>query len=144
MDPEPHRRLPDGRRSEPRGHRPEVGSTAVEAVVIVPVAMVILMLVVQVCLWAHAATLVQGAATAGEEAATAVGGSPATGQVEAKAQLAATASKVVVDPNVQVQVEDGGRIEITVSGDTEAILPWLRLPVSATRVGLSQGFRESG
>jgi hypothetical protein len=117
---------------------------AVEAVVIVPIAMVVILLVVQVCLWAHAATLVQSAATAGEQAATAVGGTPATGQIEARAQLSATASRVVVNPNVQVQVEDGGRIEITVSGDTEAILPWLRLPVSATRVGLSQEFRESG
>jgi hypothetical protein len=116
----------------------------VESVVIVPVAMVIVLLAVQVCLWAHAATLVQGAATAGEQAATVVGGSPAAGQMEAREELTATASQVVVDPTVRAQVMGGGVVEVTVSGTAEAIIPWLRLPVSATRTGLSQEFRASG
>lgn len=116
----------------------------VESVVIIPVAMLIVLLAVQMCLWAHAATLVQGAATAGEQAATVLGGSPATGQTVARQELTATASQVVVDPTVQVQVMAGGVVEVTVSGTTEAIIPWLRLPVSATRSGLSQEFRASG
>jgi TadE-like protein len=120
------------------------GSAAVEAVVIVPVAMMVLFLVVQLCLWAYAGTLVQAAATAGEQAATAVGGSPAAGQTEARTELTDTASKIVVDPSAQAQVLIGGQIEVTVSGNTETIIPWLRLPVSATRVGISQEFRESG
>ncbi len=49
-----------------------------------------------------------------------------------------------MDPTVQTQILAGGRIEISVSGRAEAIIPWLHLPVSATRVGLSQEFRESG
>jgi hypothetical protein len=120
------------------------GSAVVEAVVIVPIAMVVVLLVVQVCLWAHAATLVQGAATAGEQAATALGGSPTIGAIEARAELTATASKVVVDPSVDAEILSGGEVEVRVSARTEAIIPWLRLPVSATRVGLSQEFRESG
>jgi hypothetical protein len=116
----------------------------VESAVIVPVAMLIVLLAVQVCLWAHAATLVQGAATAGEQAATVFGGSPATGQTEAREELAATASQVVVDPTVHAQAMAGGVVQIKVSGTTEAIIPWLRLPVSATRSGLSQEFRASG
>jgi hypothetical protein len=116
----------------------------VESVVIVPVAMMVVLLVVQVCLWAHAATLVQGAATTGEQAATASGGSPTAGQIEARAELTATASQVVVDPSVQARVITGGVVEVKVSGTTESIIPWLRLPVSATRTGLSQEFRESG
>jgi hypothetical protein len=120
------------------------GSTAVEAVVIIPVAMMVVFVVVQLCLWAHAGTLVQAAATAGEQAATSVGGSPAAGQAEARTELADTASKIVVDPSVQAQALIGAQIEVTVSGNTESIIPWLRLPVSATRVGVSQEFRESG
>lgn len=120
------------------------GSVAVESVVVVPVAMMIVLLVVQVCLWAHAAALVQSAANTGELAATALGGSSTAGEIEAQTQLATTASKVVVHPTVHVQVLPGGIVEVTVSGETESILPWLRLPVSATRVGLIQEFRESG
>lgn len=133
-----------------RGHRRrsagsgDTGSVVVEAVVIIPIAMVILMVAVQMCLWAHAATLVQSAASAGEQAATALGGSPTTGEIEARAQLTATASKVVIHPVVQAQVLAGGLVEISVSGSTEAIIPWLRLPVSATRTGLRQEFRVSG
>jgi TadE-like protein len=122
----------------------DAGSVAVEAVVIIPVAMMVILLVIQVCLWAHAATLVQGAATAGEQAATALGGSPAIGETEARGQLTATASQVVVDPSVNARVLTGGVVEVSVAGTAESIIPWLRLPVSATRTGLSQGFRESG
>jgi len=122
----------------------ESGALVVEAAVIVPVAMLIVLLAVQVCLWAHASTLVQGAATAGEQAATVLGGSPATGQKAAREELTATASQVVVDPTVHAQGMAGGVVDVTVSGTTEAIIPWLRLPVSATRSGLSQEFRSSG
>jgi hypothetical protein len=120
------------------------GSAAVESVVIIPVAMMVVFLVVQLCLWAYAGTLVQAAATAGEQAATSVGGSPAAGQTEARTELTDTAGKIVVDPSAQAQVLIGGQIEVTVSGNTETIIPWLRLPVSATRIGISQEFRESG
>jgi len=122
----------------------ESGSAVVESIVLVPVAMMLVLLVVQVCLWAHAATLVQAAATVGEQAATTLGGSPTSGQIQAQAQLRATASEVVIDPSVQIQATAGGVVEVRVSGEAESIVPWLRLPVSATRVGLTQEFRQSG
>jgi hypothetical protein len=127
-----------------RAHSGESGSVVVEAAVIVPVAMLIVLLAVQVCLWAHASTLVQGAATAGEQAATVFGGSPAAGQTAARQELTATASQVVMDPTVQAQATPGGVVQVKVSGTAEAIIPWLKLPVSATRSGLSQEFRTSG
>jgi len=106
--------------------------------------MLVIMFAVQACLWAHAATLVQNAANTGEESATALGGSPAKGEIAARAALMATGSKVVVNPSVQAQDLAGGMVEIRVSGSAETIVPWLRLPISATRIGLSQEFRESG
>jgi hypothetical protein len=127
-----------------QGIRKQDGSTVVESVVLVPIAMLIVLIVVQMCLWAHAASLVQNAATAGDQAATALDGSPMTGASTARAELAATAGPVVVDPTVQVLVLGGGTVEVKVSGSTETIIPWLRLPVSATGDGLSQEFRESG
>jgi hypothetical protein len=120
------------------------GSAAVEAVVIVPMAMLIVLLAVQMCLWAHAATLVQSAASTGEQTATALGGSPSVGQTAARTELGATGGGLVLDQSVQTKVLPGDVVEITVSGRTEAIIPWLHLSVSATRDGQSQEFRESG
>ncbi len=116
----------------------------VESVLIVPIAMIVLLFAVQACRWAHAATLVQGAAGSGIQAAIVVGGSPSVGAHEAQTVLTATASEVVKNPSVQVRTLPGDAIEIQVSGTAESISPWLRLPVSATRVGLRQEFRESG
>ena len=106
--------------------------------------MLVVLLAVQMCLWAHAAELVQSAASMGEQAATALGGSPAKGQTAAQTQLAATAGGLVLDPSVNTKVLAGGVVEITITGSSEAIIPWLHFPVSATRDGLSQEFRESG
>jgi len=116
----------------------------VESVVLIPVAMVVVFLAVQMCLWAHAATLVQNAADAGEQVATGVGSSPAAGAAEARTTLAATGGQVVVDPQIRAEVLSGDVTDVTVSGNAESIIPWLRLPVSATRVGSDQEFRESG
>jgi hypothetical protein len=120
------------------------GSAVIETVVLIPVAMLIILLVVQVCLWAHAATLVQSAATTGELAATSLGGSSTAGRTAAQAELSLTAHSVIVDPSVRSEDLSGDVVEITVSGTTESIIPWLHLSVSATRDGIRQEFRESG
>ncbi len=133
-----------GSRRRLRCGRANDGSAVVESVLIVPVAMVVLLLAVQACLWAHAATLVQGAAGSGEQAAIVVGGTPSAGAHEAQAVLATTASQVVQNPSVEVRSLPGDLIEVRVSGTAEPIIPWLRLPVSATQIGVRQEFRESG
>ncbi len=53
---------------------PESGSAAVEAVIIVPVLMVILVLVVQMALWAHAAQVARPAASEGDRVALSAAG----------------------------------------------------------------------
>lgn len=120
------------------------GSVVLESVVLVPVAMMIILLAVQVCLWAHAATLVQSAATAGEQAATSLGGSPTAGRVAAQAELSLTAKSLVANPLIRSSDLAGDVVEIKVTGTTESIIPWLHLPVSATRDGIRQEFRQSG
>ena len=63
------------------------GSVAIEAVLVVPVIMVILFLVVQFALWAHAAQVAQLAASEGDRSAQSVGGSPAAGVSRAQSVL---------------------------------------------------------
>ena len=122
----------------------EQGSVAVEAVVLIPAAMLIVMLVVQVCLWAEAASFVQAAALQGEQAATDSGGSTEDGIVQARSFLDGSARYIVVEPAVEVDPLAGDAVLVRVTGRAEAILPWIDFGVSAVRVGTRQEFRATG
>jgi hypothetical protein len=106
--------------------------------------MLIVLLVVQVCLWAHAASLVASAADQGVEAACVLGGSLGDGVTQARASLAAATGHEVASPSVQAALLPGDAVRVAVSGTAESIIPWLHLPVSSVRTGLKQEFRVSG
>jgi hypothetical protein len=121
----------------------EEGSV-VEAAIVIPAAMFVILVAVQACLWAHASTLVRAAAVRGDQAAYVAGGTLEAGIAQARSALAETAHHVVVDPQVQASVLPGDNIELRVTGAAESIVPWLRLPVSAVSVGSKQEFRVAG
>lgn len=116
----------------------------VEAAILIPIAMFVVLFAVQACIWAHAATLVQDAAAQGDEAATVYGGTASSGVAAAQSLLIATGRDVVIRPDVEVTRLPGGMLQVRVSGAAESIVPGLHLPVSADRVGVIQEFRESG
>jgi hypothetical protein len=130
------RRVPVRRRS-PRG---EDGSV-VEAAIAIPAAMLVILISVQACLWAHASTLVQAAATRADQVACVQGGSLTAGIKEARLALADTASKVVITPSVEASILTGDAVQVRVTGEAESIIPGIHLPVSAVRVGSRQEFR---
>ncbi len=105
--------------------------------------MVIILIVVQLALWAHAAQVVQLAASEGDRAARSAGSSAGAGRLGAEAVLA-SAGSVVTSSSTSVAILPGEQVEVTVEGRAESVLPWLRLPVSATQVGPLQQFRNSG
>lgn len=115
----------------------------VEAVVVIPVAMLLVLFAVQACLWAHAASLVQSAAAEGDQAACDLGGSMSTGLDRARQFLASTASGSVSTPTVVASEPVAGQIEVQVRGVAESVIPWLHLTVSATRRADVQGFRPT-
>lgn len=115
--------------------------SVVEAVIAIPAAMLIILFAVQMCMWAYASTLVQAAASRGDQAACVQGGSLATGVAEAHAALSQTAGHVVLSPIVHASLISGDEIQIRVTGMAESIVPGLGLPVSAVRVGTRQEFR---
>lgn len=106
---------------------------------LVPVAMLLVLLVVQVCLWAHAAQVVQSAAAQGVQAAADLGGTPSDAERSASSFLAADTS--VVDPKVTVSTMPEGEVQVQVSAATVSILPFLHLEVAAARRGSLQEFR---
>jgi TadE-like protein len=136
--------MADLRSDETRSSADETGSTVVEAAVLIPIAMLVLLFAVQACIWAHADTLVQDAAAQGDQAATVEGGSPSAGVAQAESLLAATAGHIVLEPIVAVTRLPGDMVQIRVTGSAESIVPGIRFPVSAVRVGELQEFRESG
>jgi hypothetical protein len=103
--------------------------------------MLVILISVQACLWAHASTLVQAAATRGDQVACVQGGSVTAGIKEARAALADSASKVVITPSVEASILAGDEVQVRVTGDAESIIPGIHLPVSAVRVESRQEFR---
>jgi len=116
----------------------------VEAVIAVPAAMVLVLLAVQACLWAHAASIVQAAAMEGDRAACVTSGSLADGVARARAVLEADGSRVVTRSSVDAVLLSGDVVQLHVSGSAESILPGLHLSVSAVQVGVRQEFRVLG
>jgi len=121
----------------------EEGSV-VEAAIAIPAAMLIILLSVQVCLWAHASTLVQAAAARGDETACTDGGSLKSGIAAARVELDETANHVVLGASVEASTIPGDDVQVRVTGDAESIVPGIHFPVSAVSVGAKQEFRVSG
>jgi len=124
-----------------RRERTDQGSV-VEAVLVIPVMMVILLLVIQCALWAHAAQVAQLAASEGDRAARSPGGGVAAGVGRAQSVLSGPGSDVA-SASAVVSMLPGGQAQITVTGHALSILPGLSWPVSATQVGPIQEFRPS-
>ena len=121
-----------------RVERDERGSVA-EAVIVIPVAMLILLMAVQACLWARASTIVHVAAARGDEAACIESGTESAGIQRATSILAG--GTTVSNPSVTAAAVDPGEIAVRVQGTAISIVPWLRLNVSAEQVGTKQVFR---
>ena len=107
-----------------------------------PVVMVLLLVCVQVCLWMHAAQVVQVAASEGDRAARAYGGGAPAGRTTARQVLDGPGSDVT-DASVTVSVLPGDSAWLRVSGHAVSILPGVSLPVSASATGQIQQFRSS-
>lgn len=118
------------------------GSTVVEAVIVVPVLMFLLLVVVQCVLWMHAAQVVQLAASEGDRSARSIGGGPAAGTAAALAVTAGPGSDVT-STAVSVSVLAGDAEWLQVSGRATSVVPGLSFPVSASAIGPIQEFRGS-
>lgn len=114
----------------------------VEAVLVVPVMMLLLLVVVQFALWAHAAQVAQLAASEGDRAARSVDGGPAVGLGRARAVMSGSGSDMATS-DASVDVVAGNLIRVAVTGSAVSILPGMSLPVSAVQVGPIQQFSGS-
>jgi len=119
------------------------GSTTVEAVLVIPVLMLLLLVAVQLALWSHASQVVHTAASEGDASARSYGGGSQLGEARAHQVLGASQS-TVIGPAVQVTVLPGDEVKVTVTAKAVSILPGIQFPVSATQAGTIQEFRGNG
>ena len=133
----------DGTGATPsRRSRTDAGSSIVEAVIIIPVVMILLLLGVQFALWMHAAQVVQLAASEGDRSARSMGGGAAAGLATAQAVVDGPGSDVS-SPAISVAMLAGDAELLRVSGHTTSVIPGLSFSVSASAIGPVQEFRGS-
>jgi hypothetical protein len=110
---------------------PSKGATTVELVVATPLMLLLLMLVVQFAVWAHAEHVAQAAANTGVQAARAYKATPEQGRADAATVLAKSAGTVLT--GVQVSAgRDATTATVTVTGQALPVVPGLHLPVRAS------------
>lgn len=117
------------------------GSATVEAVIVLPAAMVVLLAVLQVGLWALAGESVQQVADQAARSAAALGAGPAYGRQAAWTALAGMDGHLVVDPSVTVTAVRGDAEEVVVVAQAESVVPGWHPTVRARRVAIVQRFR---
>lgn len=125
---------------EQRQRRLDRGSVSVEWAIAAPVAFFLLMLVVQVGLWAHATHTAQSAAgTALTEVRTETGSAAAGGQA-AETAIAQYSGGSLVDPAAEI-ARGTETVTVTVTGTAKSLIPGLALPVTVTATGPVEAFK---
>jgi len=119
----------------PRG---EDGQT--ELVIVFPVAMLLVLILLQAALWFLGRSVAQDAAQDGARAAALLGGGPGAGAQAARADLVQLAGPMLSSTSVSV-TETAGRAQVRVSGVAESILPGFSLEVSASAAEPVEEFR---
>jgi Flp pilus assembly protein TadG len=109
----------------------ERGSASVEITLAAPLAIFLLLLIVQYAMWAHATHIAQAAANTGVQSARVHGGSQQAGQADTQMVLDQMAGTVLTGTSVTVDVS-GAEATVTVTGHAMAVIPGLSVPVHAS------------
>lgn len=106
------------------------GTASVELVLAAPLLGLLLMLIVQFALWAHAVHLAQAAANGGVQAARAYGSTTEAGRREATTLAQHLAGTVLTGTHVTCE-RGATSATVTVTGNAITVIPGLHLPVRA-------------
>jgi Flp pilus assembly protein TadG len=107
------------------------GAASVELAVATPLLGLLLMLVVQFALWAHATHLAQAAANTGAQTARAYASTADAGRTQASTVLDHLAGTILTHPRIEAQ-RTATTATVTITGQVIAVLPGLHLPVRAS------------
>lgn len=126
-----------------RAHDRDSGAAATEFTIAVPCLLLLLLLVVQFAVFAHATHLAQAVATRALAAARVEGATDAAGTTAGQSLLAQLDGGALGEPVVTVQ-RSGGQVQVSVTGVAESVVPGLHLSVSATARGPVERFVPGG
>lgn len=113
-----------------RGRGREAGAATVEAVLVFPVLLLLVMVVFQFALWYHASGLANAAAQDGARAARVEGGTAQDGRDRANALLDQTGHSILQGRQVLV-TRTLATARVEVRGTCIPLVPGLHLPVDA-------------
>ena len=118
--------------------RDEEGQT--ELVIVFPVAMLVILMLLQAALWFLGRSVAQDAAQDGARTAALLGGSAAAGEQAARSDLAQLAGPTLSSTSVNA-TRSAGVAQVTVSGRAESLVPGFSLTVSASAAQPVEKFR---
>lgn len=121
----------------------EAGLASAEWALVLPALLVLIMLSVQVAVWAHAARLATAAAEEGLVAARGADGSAAAGEDRARAVLAQLGPNLVTKVRVE-SVRSDQVASVDVHGYATGPLSFLRMPVDGHATAVIERFVPEG
>jgi len=123
-----------------RAARGEAGVSTLEAVLVFPALLLLLMLIIQFALWYHASDLATAAAQDGTRAARVAGGTGADGAAQANQLLDQTGRSILQGRQVTVE-RTANLARVEVRGTCIELVPFLHLPVHAVAESPTERFR---
>jgi Flp pilus assembly protein TadG len=122
---------------------PDRGSVTTEAVLIVPIVVVLTMVVVQFVLLWHGRHVAQAGAQAAARSAAAYQATAAAGQVDGDAYLQQVAPNLLPGRDVQV-VRDATTVTVTVHADVLSVIPFGSFTVDESATAPVEAFTPAG
>lgn len=119
--------------------RDERGSATAELMIATPLLLLLILGIVQFALWEHATHVAQAVAEQGLAAGRVQGGTDRAATAEAQSVLGQLGTGVMSDPSVSA-TRGAVTTTVVVTGQAEAILPFLSLPVRSVATGPTERF----
>ncbi|MCO1575882.1 pilus assembly protein [Crossiella sp. SN42] len=117
-----------------RLRRDQSGAASAEIVVAIPLLLVLIMLIAQFTLWAHATHIAQAAAAQALAATRVLHGSASAGTARAHQVLQAIGTGPLRSHRISAH-RGTGQATVSISGIATPVVPFLRLPVHAEAAG---------
>ncbi len=136
------RAVPQGRKPAWM-HRGRGEEGFADFVICLPVFFLLVVAGIQFALWSHAAHLARAAAEQGSQVASGYGSTETAGTQAAYQFIATTGPGTLTNASVSTTTLSGDVAQVTVSGRTQALIPWFDLTVSATSDAPIQKYRTN-
>ena len=117
--------------SRRRGRAAERAIATIEMAILTPVMLLLVTVSCQAALWQEADHVALAAAESGVAVGAQVGGSPAGARGEAISAASQMGAGVLISPGATV-TEKGGLVTVTVTGESEQLVPGIPVSVSAS------------